>query len=207
MRDRAGRRDRRSSMRDRAYDRARGRRSMRESDGEYLSDSARRGDRADYVGRGGSRRDRMYSDGRRGRDSRDRKYDDYEDYRDFEYNSDRADEPMELDEEDLKEWCEMLENSDGTKGPKFNKDQILPLAEQHGVKFKEEEFTEDEFVTMVNVMYSDYSEALQKASLPNYNRPEPYIHLAKAWLCDEDFEGEPYEKMALYFYSIVEYDG
>ena len=30
--------------------------------------------------------------------------------------------------------------------------------------------------------------------------------MAKAFLCDKDFEGKPYEKLALYYYEIVEYD-
>lgn len=208
LRDRA-----RGRMMDRRYDWARGRggrdfeRMMEEYD--RRGDYARGGRGGSQGGRGGSQggrrggqSDREYSD-RRGRDMR---YDDYEDPRDFEYNSDNAEEEMELTPEDLKEWGKKLKNIDNSKGPKFDKNQIIPLARQHDIEFKEDEFTEDEFVLAVNVVYSDYAEALQKSGLATYNRPEPYIHLAKAWLCDPDFEGKPYEKLALYYYTIVGYD-
>lgn len=156
------------------------------------------------------RSDRNYDS--RGRDERrdsydnrrDRAYDDYDNASDFEYNDMHS--KLELDKKILKNWAEDLKNADGTKGPKFDKDKIIPMAKQFGIEFDKKKFTEDEFVMTVNAMYSDYCEALQQSGHPHYSKAEPYIHLAKAFLCDEDFEGKPYEKLALYYYDIVEYD-
>ena len=35
--------------------------------------------------------------------------------------------------------------------------------------------------------------------------PEAYINMAKAFLHDKDFDGTPSEKLAMYFYGVVEY--
>lgn len=170
-------------------------------------DSASRG-RGGQSNRGGSQRGGQYSDRRSNSGRRDmnydRRYDDYEDEEEFEYEYDMHEKPLELKEKQIKKWEKKLENEDGSRGPKFQKDQILPMAKQLGIKF--EDFTEEEFVLVVNMMYSDYCKALKEASFQGYQKPEVYIHMAKAFLCDEDFEGEPYEKLALYYYDIVEYE-
>ena len=167
------------------------------------SDSAYSGRRGSQ-GRGASQRGRQPYMGRDSRGRRDMMYDEYDDYQDFEYNYDMHDKPMELSEEDIHKWESKVKNADGSKGAKFHKDQIIPLARQMGINF--DKFTEDEFVMAVNMMYSDYCRALQESSVSNYSRPEPYVHMAKAFLCDKDFDGEPYEKLALYYYEIVKYE-
>lgn len=168
----------------------------RRGDSMYEEPKEQRGGRGYERGKQPYRSDRNYQ--------RDMRYEDYDDYRDFEYNYDMKEHPLELREDEIKKWESKVKNSDGTRGAKFHKDQIVPFAHQLGIEF--EDFTEDEFVMTVNMMYSDYCSALQASSFPNYNRPEPYIHMAKAFLCDKDFEGKPYEKLALYYYEIVEYD-
>lgn len=135
---------------------------------------------------------------------RDMRYDDYDDYHDFEYNYDMHDQPLELKPEDIRKWEKDVKNADGSRGAKFSRDQVIPIARQLGIQF--DKFTEDEFLMAVNMMYSDYCTALQDASFPNYMRPEPYIHMAKAFLCDKDFDGKPYEKLAIYYYEISEYE-
>lgn len=174
--------------------------------GGYDERSYGRGDyahmeREDSRSRGGYERGGQSGDYRRG--GRDMSYDDYGDYREFEYNSEM---PMELNKQDLRRWEGELKNADGSHGPKFSKEQIISIAHQHGVEFKESKFTEDEFVMAVNMLYSDFCGAVQKAGIPGYDRPELYVHMAKAWLCDDDFEGKPYEKLALYYHVIVEHD-
>lgn len=131
-------------------------------------------------------------------------YDDYDDYRDFEYNYDMNDHPMELKPEEIHKWESKVKNADGSRGARFSRDQVIPIARQMGIMF--DKFTEDEFLMAVNMMYSDYCMALQESSFPNYMKPEPYVHMAKAFLCDKDFDGKPYEKLAIYYYEIVEYE-
>lgn len=178
--------------------------------GDYMDDyderSYGRGDYA-YRGRRDSRGRNDYESGRQfvdsRRSSRDMNYDDYENYHDFEYNSEMN---LELNKRDIRKWENELKNADGSHGAKFSKEQIIPIARQNGIEFDENKFTEDEFVITVNMLYSDFCEAVQKSSLPSYDRPELYVHMAKAWLCDDDFSGKPYEKLALYYHTIVDYD-
>lgn len=184
-----------------------GRRGDRAEDGYDYARGEDYQDSANSRMRSGTRRsgqpyDRPGNTARQSRyDRRDMGYDDYSHHSEFEYNEDA---PMELTGKEIRKWEHRLENADGSHGAKFTKDQIVPMAKQYGIKF--DKITEDEFTMTVNMMYADYCMALQEASMPNYSRPEPYIHLAKAFLFDEDFEGEPYEKLALYYCAIVEYD-
>lgn len=159
-----------------------------------------------------NRRDmRDYEDNRRGRDNRDMR--DYEDSRDYEDNRrsrDRRDYEDERDyghrprmkirKYDMKQWKHNMENADGTKGEHYDMEQIMHIAEKIGVKFNE--FSEKEFCLAVNMMYSDYCKVLKK-----YVSPEKELamcaDLAKAFLDDADGP-EPSEKLALYYYCIVD---
>jgi hypothetical protein len=49
--------------------------------------------------------------------------------------------------------------------------------------------------------YSDYCKVAQKYGV---DRPEFYADMAKAFLKDKDFHGEPEEKLYLYYKCIVE---
>lgn len=203
IRDRLmGRMDERSRSR---YDSRQMRGRDRNYDYDERSDDYRRDRNYDYEERRDGRRGVAGSSRGNYRGGRqDRAYDDYDDYDQFEYNYDMHEKSLELDKKKIKEWEKDLKNEDGSTGPKFSKEQIMPVAQQVGIKF--DKFNEDEFVLAVNMMYSDYCKALKDSAYPHYERPEVYVNLAKAWLCDKDFEGEPYEKLALYYYSIVEFD-
>lgn len=52
-----------------------------------------------------------------------------------------------------------------------------------------------------NPPYSDYCAVAKKFGL---DRPDFYAELAKAFLNDKDFEGEPEEKVWLYYKCISE---
>lgn len=175
-------------------------------DREYQHDSRHRDRRYEDEEHDSRRIDREYREPRDSRmhdGRRDRAYDDYDDPRDFEYNS--RSKPIELTKKELKEWERDMENSDGSRGAKFTKDQIIPIAQQHGIKF--DKFTEDEFVVAVNVFYADCYEAVRDMAAPNPHKPEPYILLAKYFFfCDKDFKGKPYEKLAIYYHTIVEFE-
>ena len=115
---------------------------------------------------------------------------------------DRRYEDMEMDRhyEDMKyltphqihEWMEKI-------GAKWTKDQLKPYIEKEGVDFKSKDYTEDEFCLTVNMLYSDYKNALG-------SEPAIYIKLAKLFLEDRDAVVKGGEKLSSYYYAIA-YDG
>lgn len=102
-----------------------------------------------------------------------------------------------LSQKDIKKWEKKLENADGTRGAKYDVQQLMPLIQQAGIHF--EEFTPELFTAIVNMMYSDYCKVFG-------TDPMTYIKMAKAFLDDDDFSGEPAEKAMLYYKCIVEKD-
>lgn len=154
------------------------------------------------------------------RDSREHDYRDYRDYRDSrDYRDDyrrdrRGTEPrgaeysdhrgyreadVRLTKHDIKRWKNMLENSDGTRGPHFEMVHILTAADKLGVSFKD--YDEKEFCMAVNMMYADYGEVIRKY-LGGDKELHCCVELARAFL--EDVDGpEPSEKLALYYHCIV----
>lgn len=112
--------------------------------------------------------------------------------RDYAYADAHA---SKLTKKDIKKWEKHLENADGTMGRKYSKDQILPAAQQLGIKFNE--YSEDEFAMAVNMLYSDYCKSVGGDMMM-------YIKMAKAFLEDDDFDGKGSEKLALYYRCIAE---
>lgn len=109
----------------------------------------------------------------------------------------RRDGTAKLSSKDIKKWEKELENADGTKGKKWDTDQIRQVAQQHGIRF--EEYSPELLTAVTNMLYSDYCKVLGADMVM-------YVKLAKAWLEDDDFEGEPEEKAMLYYKCIVSKD-
>ena len=153
--------------------------------------------RGDY-GYDGRRSDYEMQDmrGRGGYDRAD--YGDYgmdygmRDYGEMEYGK--------LSHKDIENWKRHLKNQDGTMGEHFKKDQVHQAARQIGVN-PEEYGNEHIFGLVMNMMYSDYCAVAKKFGL---DRPDFYAELAKAFLNDKDFGGEPEEKVWLYYKCIAE---
>lgn len=130
-------------------------------------------------------------------DMRGRDYGDYgmdygmRDYGEMEYGK--------MSHEDIEKWKKHMKNQDGTMGEHFKKDQVMQAARQIGVN--PEEYGEHIFPLVMNMMYSDYCAVAKKFGL---DRPDFYAELAKAFLNDKDFEGEPEEKVYLYYKCISE---
>ena len=101
-----------------------------------------------------------------------------------------------LSRREIKKWEKGLENADGTKGPKWQVDQIKQIAQQQGIKF--DEYSPELFAVVMNALYSDYSKV--------FTDPIMYAKLTRAWLEDDDFDGEPEEKAMLYYKCIVAKD-
>lgn len=102
-----------------------------------------------------------------------------------------------LSKKEIKKWEKDLENADGSKGPKYTMEQVMPIAQQVGIRF--EEFSPELLTAIANMFYSDYCKVLG-------NDLTIYVKLAKAFLEDDDFDGSPEEKAYLYYTCIVEKD-
>lgn len=113
---------------------------------------------------------------------------------DYGYGRDGAN---KLSRREIKKWEKELEGADGTKGAKWQVDQIKQIAQQQGIKF--DEYSPELFAVVMNSLYSDYCKVLG-------TDPIMYAKLTKAWLEDDDFEGEPEEKAMLYYKCIVSKD-
>ena len=152
--------------------------------------------RRDYDDERRDYRGRDYEDGRRRRNSMGR----------FTNRADRRDygeeDEVYLKKEDMEQWADDIENEDGTRGAHFNKHMIKEAMKGGGSG----KYTEDELCMVANMLYSDYCSVLHP-----YISHEPekeaqfYAKMAKAFLEDKDGP-EPSEKLALYYYCIVEGD-
>lgn len=85
------------------------------------------------------------------------------------------------------------------KNPQALLQQVMQYAKQVGVDMQQ--FGDATFCLAMNMMYSDYCGVAKKFG---FDRPEVYADLAKAFLDDKDFDGEPEEKLYLYYKCIVE---
>ena len=110
------------------------------------------------------------------------------DYTDMAMHRDYAEENYKLTPKEIRKWNKELSG-------KYTKEQIEQIATQMGVKF--EEFTPELLTVITNMIESDYGKDLN-ADITTY------VKLAKAFLCDEDFDGTPEEKAYLYYTAIVE---
>ena len=173
------------------------------SRGGYVTSRSPRRDRdmEDYgMPKGDYRRDYTNYDVR-GRDyAYGRDYNDYDygmhdygmrDYGEMEYGK--------MSHKDIENWKRHMKNQDGTMGEHFKKEQVHQAARQIGVN-PEEYGNEHIFPLVMNMMYSDYCAVAKKFGL---DRPDFYAELAKAFLNDKDFGGEPEEKVWLYYQCIA----
>ena len=102
-----------------------------------------------------------------------------------------------LDSRMLEKWSKRLMKEVEEKDKQFLKmENIMKRAESMGIKF--EEFTPDEFYVTLLMLFTDFSKALGTVN------PDIFIKMAKYWLCDEDAGLQYGEKLAAYYYHIVE---
>lgn len=131
---------------------------------------------------------------------------DYEDYargRNGRYRRDGHDIPMRLSKKDLQEWKRNLENSDGSLGEHFTLEQVTNMAEKLGIRYNG--FDEKELCMTANMLYSDLGKE-NKSEIPPEKELRFYVKDAKAWLEDDDYDGDGSEKLAAYYYCIVKHD-
>lgn len=133
--------------------------------------------------------DRQYHDYRRYDMSR---YDYGEDYGEMEYGK--------MSHKDIEKWSEALENSDGTRGKHFKKDQVDHAIKQIGADVHKYGGA-GVFCMAMNMMYADYCGVAKKFGA---DTPVFYAEMAKAFLDDKDFRGKGEEKLWLYYKCIAE---
>jgi hypothetical protein len=125
------------------------------------------------------------------------------DYRGGDYRGgDYSGREMSLSKADMKRWKKMLKNSDGSTGEHFSAEQMHDVIHHVGAKF--EEYDEADLCMVANMLYSDLGEALRPL-MPKEKEPMVYAKMARYWLEDEDGP-KGAEKLALYYYCIVEGD-
>ena len=111
-------------------------------------------------------------------------------------------EELKLSRSDMKRWKKMLKNGDGTTGEHFSADQMREVSHQIGARY--DEYDEMDLCMTANMLYSDLCEALRPL-VPKEKEAMVYAKMAKAWLEDDDGP-EGSEKLALYYYCIVDGD-
>lgn len=171
-------------------DRARGR-DYNDYDYEYERDDGRQGVKG--TGRYGIGGSRYYGD----RNNEDYNYD----YARNDYGHEGG--GMRLSKREMMDWKERMENADGSYGEHFTGGQIKQAAQQMGVEMKG--FNDKELCLAANMLYSDYGEVL-RPFIPKEKEAYIYTNLAKAFLEDDDAAVKGGEKLACYYYAMVDDD-
>lgn len=134
-------------------------------------------------------------DGRRGRRG--------SDYTEYDYEMDGAHPSglMKLKKKDYMKWEKHLENADGSHGKHFEFEQVKKIADQIGIRY--DGYDEKELCMTANMLYSDFCGVL-KNIIPPDKEVLAYTKMAQAWLEDPDSPVEGSEKLALYYWCIVQ---
>lgn len=150
----------------------------------------RMNDRNDYE----YDREDDYEDGRRRRNSRGQ-------FIDRHYESESSEHEGHLSRSDMRKWSSHLKNKDGTRGAHFDREPVRELTEKMKIEF--DEYTFDELLMTMNMLYSDYCKAIR------INETEmqiaKYIELAQAFLEDDDGY-MPSDKLTRYYCFVVPHD-
>lgn len=86
--------------------------------------------------------------------------------------------PMDFSKEAIHKWMRRLENSDGTTGAKWTREQTDEIMRRSAVKCNPMEF----YATM-NMLYSDYGKVAHEFGVCS---EAFFSRLAEAFLCDAD---------------------
>ena len=89
-------------------------------------------------------------------------------------------------------WVAEMENADGTRGGHWSMEQTEAVRKQRGI-----ECDPVMFYAAMNMMYSDYCKAVEKASACSLDL---YAYMAKAFLDDEDAAPDKLER---YYYFVA----
>lgn len=121
------------------------------------------------------------------------------DYGEYDYHGGE----MRLGKRDMMMWKEKMENPDGSYGEHFTSTQIRQAMQSLGVQMNG--YNEKELCLAANMLYSDYAEVL-KPFVPREKEAVIYVNMARAFLDDPDAAVQGGEKLAAYYYAIVDDD-
>lgn len=96
----------------------------------------------------------------------------------------------ETDKAKLGEWVDHMENADGTTGGHWSRHEAEVIQAKYGISCGELEF----YVSL-NMMYSDYCAAIDKAGAATV---ELYARMAEAFLQDKDAQPDKLERYYRY---------
>ena len=119
----------------------------------------------------------------------------------MEYMDYAHEDSMRLTRRDMMNWKEKMENADGSYGEHFTGGQIRQAVQAMGIEMKG--YNEKELCLAANMLYSDYGEVL-RPFIPKEKEAYVYVNLAKAFLEDPDSSVKGGEKLACYYYAIVD---
>lgn len=119
----------------------------------------------------------------------------------MEYMDYAHEDSMRLTRRDMMNWKEKMENADGSYGEHFTGGQIRQAVQAMGVEMKG--YNEKEICLTANMLYSDYGEVL-RPFIPKEKEAYVYVNLAKAFLEDPDSSVKGGEKLACYYYAMVD---
>lgn len=120
------------------------------------------------------------------------------DYGEYDYG-----EEMKLSKRDMMMWKEKMENADGSYGEHFTIQQIKQAVQSLGMQMNK--YSEKELCLAANMLYSDYCEVL-RPFIPREKESVVYVNMARAFLDDPDASVQGGEKLAAYYYAIVDDD-
>ena len=106
----------------------------------------------------------------------------------------RGDEAHELDARTAQAWTSHMENSDGSRGPRWTMDQTDEVLKRRGW-----DIPSPAFYAVMNSVWSDYGATLRRHGIDD---TDLWAELAKDWICDEDAKPG---KAARYYEDIVEH--
>ncbi|MCD7779856.1 MAG: hypothetical protein LUH05_04210 [Candidatus Gastranaerophilales bacterium] len=87
------------------------------------------------------------------------------------------------DEEVYEKAVSYLVNPDGSKGAKWDVDEII---KKSGIDISEKDYTELDYAYIVNMLYSDYGSKIKD--------PDIIMSMAELYLEDKDYPGEASER-------------
>ena len=87
------------------------------------------------------------------------------------------------DEHLYNEATSYFRNKDGSEGPHW---KVNAIVARSGIDFGKMKFTKYDYAYIVNMLYSDYGDTISLAV--------HYLQMAKSYLCDEDYYGDPSER-------------
>lgn len=108
---------------------------------------------------------------------------------------------MKITRHDMEDIERMTKNADGSMGFHFDENKVRTTAERIGTDVNK--YSVETFSVAMNMMYADYCNVAKKMGV---DRPEFYAEMAKAFLDDKDYDGEPGEKMYTYYMCIMKKD-